>query len=183
VADGQKTMKKSLLILTTLISLCVWAYVPPAENVEQALEKGELAFAAVGSKKEIINKGKFSIEASIDLTITHCFYGVECQVGKKIQLKHFIHSLTEWEFGVNFPVGKEIIFVFSHMLEQKNSFSSNLHSGVDWAFICDGFPIYLVDNNDNINCRTSYPMGKPTRTSKHRLDIAASKSMWYQKTM
>jgi len=162
-------MKYLLFTLMAIFSLYVWAYVPPSENVEKSLEKGVLSFSAIAQKTEIERINQFSIDGIIYLSTTQCFVGKECEEGKYISLPYKVKSLKEWEFGVNFPIGKEIIFVLSHTLESKNIFSSNLHTGIDRAFVCDGFPHRVKNNSEDTLCKSIYRVGKPIYTSLEKL--------------
>ena len=168
-------MKYLLFTLLAILSLYVWAYVPPSENVEKALEKGVLSFSAIAEKVEIEKKNPFSIDGIVNLSITQCFFGKECEEGKLISLPYKVKSLKEWEFGVDFPIGKEIVFVLSHTLESKNVFNSNLHTGIDRAFVCDGFPNLLKDNKEDTLCKSIYRVGKPLHTNNKKLQTISDR--------
>ena len=120
-----------------------------------------MSFSAIAQKIEIEKINDFSIDGIIYLSITQCFVGKECEEDKSISLPYKVKSLKEWEFGVDFPIGKEIIFVLNHTLESKNIFNSNLHEGIDRAFVCDGFPNRLKDNREDTLCKNIYRIGKP----------------------
>lgn len=168
-------MKYILLTGLAIFSIYVCAYVPPSENVEKALEKGVLSFSAIAKEIKIEKKNSFSIDGRIYLSITQCFVGKECEDGKSISLPYKINSLKEWEFGVDFPIGKEIIFILSHTLESENKFNSNLHKGIDRAYVCDGFPNLIKNNKEDTLCKSIYRVGKPIYTNFEKLMIISNR--------
>lgn len=149
--------------LTTLLLLAVApfarGYMPPVDDVKQAIAKGPLAFVAIANKAEWHEVAGASQQGKLSLTVLRCLKGDNCQAGQRLAITYTIREPLDWAFGVDFPIAKELVLVMHSPMAPQMTFDSNLHGGIDQAFICDSVNGHLSLGDEAV-CESIYGVGK-----------------------
>lgn len=145
--------------LLLMSSIPTFAYVPPNESIEAALSGGRSVFLAVADREKIVSAPGERPLGEASFRVTYCLKGPDCKENEYFNLKYMIEKRRDWEFGISIPIGKEILFILKKPMKKEISFESNLHMGVDKAYICD--TIYgSLSNGNEATCKSIYGLGK-----------------------
>jgi hypothetical protein len=147
VARGRSIARWTMCVCVAAL-LCPHslAVEPPRTGAEEALPAGQVAFLAraVGIKE--LASSAFETRVEMELAIAECYYGLDCG-DRVVRFIYVSQSCVETALSVDFPVGREILFVLHAKLEESriHVFDSDVRGGVDLAFLGNRLPKYGPD--------------------------------------
>ncbi len=134
----------------------VYAVEPPRDTVVEALAKGESAFLARVHKLVQLERMKDEVIALASMKIHFCIYGKNCIKNNLIKMKYNAQSIKSNTFPIQFPIGKEILFILNSDSKKIDKFDSDWVGGIDKAFVCDNFPNDFQTSTSEVRCFSIY---------------------------